>query len=130
MRKLNCEWIELPVGIALIALVIYIVITPDEVFDGVVTIGGLVAIVAGVAGIVRYSYFERRSGLSLLLSILAGGLCILAGTLIFLDFTLGVLSFTILAPIWFIVYCLSYLCDTENGRLHETDAPHCETPQD
>ena len=130
MRKLNCEWIELSIGIALIALVVYIIVTPDEIFDSVATVGGLVAIVAGVAGIARYAYFERRSGLSLLLSLLAGVLCILTGTLIFLDFALGVLAFTTLAPIWFVVYCLSYLCDTESERLQALNVRRQKTPQD
>ena len=128
MRKLNCEWIELPVGIALIALVIYIIVTPDEVFGSVITIGGLIAIIAGFTGIVRYAYFERRTGLSLLLSILAGVLCILTGGLIFLDYALGILAFTTLSPIWFVVYCLSYLYDTGDERLQATGTHRQKTP--
>ena len=129
MRKLNCEWIELPVGIALIALVIYVIVAPGEVFDSVIITCGLVAVIAGFIGIVRHTYFERRTGLSLLFSILAGILCILTGSLIFLDFALGVLAFTTLSPVWFAVYCLSYLCDTRTSRWPATGVRRHKTPR-
>lgn len=125
MRKLNCEWVELPAGIAFIVLAIYLIAAPDAVFGDLSAVGGPMAIAGGVLYIARYLYFEQRTGLSLLLSLFAGILCIIAGTLILLDFPLGVLAFTILAPIWFIAYCLSYLFRDE--RLTATDVQQHET---
>ncbi|MDL2214096.1 DUF308 domain-containing protein [Clostridia bacterium OttesenSCG-928-O13] len=108
-QKSNFGWLELILGILLIALGIYTFTAPTTALTSVVILYGIMAIVTGIADIVIYVKLERRTGFGPTLSLVAGIFSILAGFLILFNPGAGTWAVAILFPIWFIAHCISRL---------------------
>ena len=115
-RRSGFGWLELAVGILLIALGILTLAKPDMALTGLVFAYGLAAVVMGVADIILYVQVERYTGFSAVLSLIAGILSVMSGIMLVVYPRTGVLVLTILFPIWFIAHCISRLTQLDHIR--------------
>ena len=116
-QKSKFGWLELILGILLIALGVYAFANPGTALGGAVMVYGFLAIITGIADIVLYVKLERRTGFGPTLSLVAGILSIIAGILILFNPGAGQLMFTIFFPIWFIAHSVSRLMNAGYTRL-------------
>ena len=109
-RRSGFGWLELVVGMVLIALGIWGFADPGRALTGLAVAFGLAAVAMGVADILLYIQVERFIGLGPELSLAAGILSVMSGIMLLAYPKAGVLALTLLFPIWFIAHCISRLC--------------------
>ena len=108
-RRSGFGWVELILGIALIALGVLALANPDLALNGMVIAYGIAAVVMGVADILLYIRVERYTGLGPILSLISGILSVMSGVMLVVYPRTGALVLTVLFPIWFIAHCISRL---------------------
>ena len=108
-RRSGFGWLELVIGIALIALGVLAFAKPDLALTGLVFAYGIVAVIMGVADIILFIEVERYTGLGPTLSLISGILSVMSGLMLVVYPATGVLVLTVLFPIWFIAHCISRL---------------------
>lgn len=115
-RRSGFGWLELVLGILLIALGIWAFLEPDRALTGMAIAFGLAAVVMGVADILLYIQVERFTGLGPVLSLVAGIMSVMSGMMLLAYPKAGVLALTLLFPIWFIAHCSSRLSHLHHIR--------------
>ena len=108
-RRSGFGWLELAIGIILIALGVLAFVKPDLALTSLVFAYGAAAVVMGVADIILYIEVERYTGLGPILSLIAGILSVMSGVMLVVYPRTGVVVLTVLFPIWFIAHCISRL---------------------
>ena len=106
-RRSGFGWLELAIGILLLALGTLAFVRPDLALTGLVFAYGVAAIVMGVADILLYVQVERYTGFGPVLSLISGILSVMSGIMLVAYPRTGVLVLTVLFPIWFIAHCVS-----------------------
>lgn len=115
--KKRFGWIELILGILLIALGMYTFVNPGLGIASVVIFYGVTAIFTGIADIGIYIRLNRRTGFGPVISLVSGILSILAGIIIVSNPGAGQWVFAILFPIWFMAHCISRLASAGVTRV-------------
>ena len=108
-RHSGFGWLELVIGILLIALGILAFAKPDLALTSLVFAYGVAAAVMGVADIILFIQVERYTGFGPILSLISGVLSVMSGMMLLVYPGTGVLVLTVLFPIWFIAHCVSRL---------------------
>ena len=116
-RKSGFGWLELVIGIVLIALGIWAFARPDLALSGMVFAYGIAAVVMGVADLLLFIEVQRYTGLSPILSLISGVLSVMTGLMLVAYPATGALVLTFLFPIWFIAHCISRLTHLRLIRL-------------
>lgn len=115
-RRSGFGWLELAIGIILIALGVLAFAQPDLALTGLVFAYGVAAVVVGIADIILYIQVERYTGFGPILSLIAGILSVMSGIMLAVYPRTGVLVLTLLFPIWFIAHCISRLTQLNHIR--------------
>ena len=115
-RHSGYGWLELAIGILLIALGILAFVQPDLALNSLVSAYGVAAVAMGVADILLYIQVERYTGFGPILSLIAGILSVMSGVMLAVYPQTGVLVLTLLFPIWFIAHCVSRLTQLNHVR--------------
>ena len=108
-RRSGFGWVELILGIALIALGVLAFAKPDLALTGMVFVYGIAAVVMGAADIVLFINVQRCTGFGPTLSLISGILSVMSGVMLVVYPRTGALVLTVLFPIWFIAHCISRL---------------------
>ena len=108
-RRSGFGWVELILGIALIALGVLAFAKPDLALTGMVFVYGIAAVVMGAADIVLFINVQRYTGFGPTLSLISGILSVMSGVMLVVYPRTGALVLTVLFPIWFIAHCISRL---------------------
>lgn len=108
-RRSGFGWLELAIGMILIALGILALARPDLALTGLVFVYGIAAVVMGVADIILFIEMERYTGFGPMLSLISGVLSVMTGLMLVVYPGTGVLVLTVLFPIWFIAHVISRL---------------------
>ena len=116
-RRSGFGWIELIVGVALIAMGLFTFTRPQEALTGLVLFYGGVATVMGVVDIVFYVKTEEHMGFAPTISLISGILSLLAGLMLMLHPGAGRWAMIIFFPLWFIAHCISRLAGLSFTRL-------------
>ena len=116
-RRSGFGWLELAIGVILIALGILAFAQPDLALTGLAFAYGVAAVVMGAADIILYIQVERYTGLGPTLSLVAGILSVMSGVMLMVYPRTGILVLTVLFPIWFIAHCISHLAQLNHIRL-------------
>ena len=116
-RRSGFGWLELLLGVILIALGIGALAVPDLALTGMVLAYGFAAIIMGIADIVLYIEVERYTGFGPILSQISGILSVMAGIMLVAYPQTGALMLTLLFPIWFIAHCISRLSHLNHIRM-------------
>ncbi len=106
-RRSGFGWLELIIGILLIALGILAFAEPELALTSMVFVYGIAAVVMGVADILLFVSVERYTGFGPVLSLVSGILSVMSGIMLVAYPRTGVLVLTVLFPIWFIAHCIS-----------------------
>lgn len=103
------DWMELVEGILFVILGIYCFFNPGGMLTGAVVVGGIAAIVAGIADMLFYIRIDRHIGFGPTVSLVTGVLSVMTGfmLLVYPGAGLGIIS--ILFPLWFLMHCVSRL---------------------
>lgn len=110
MKKRNwIGWMELIVGILLLAGGIYTLMNPSASLTGLSFLYGCMAVFTGILDIVFYVQMDRRTGFGPVMALLTGILSILAGICLVFQPAIGTWVLVWMFPIWFIVHCVSQL---------------------
>lgn len=115
-RHSGYGWLELVIGILLIALGILAFAKPDLALTSLVFAYGVAAAVMGVADIILFIQVERYTGFGPILSLISGVLSVMSGMMLLVYPGTGVLVLTVLFPIWFIAHCVSRLTHLSHIR--------------
>ena len=108
-RRSGFGWLELIIGIVLIALGVLAFAKPDLALTGLVFAYGISAVIMGVADIILFIQVERYTGFGPMLSLISGVLSVMTGLMLVVYPGTGVLVLTVLFPIWFIAPGISRL---------------------
>ena len=108
-RRSGFGWLELAIGIILIALGILVFLKPDLALTGMVFAYGIAAVVMGIADIVLFIEFQRYTGFGPILALVSGVLSVMSGLMLVVYPGTGALVLTVLFPIWFIAHVVSRL---------------------
>ena len=108
-RRSGFGWLELAIGIILIALGILVFLKPDLALTGMVFAYGIAAVVMGIADIVLFIEFQRYTGFGPILALVSGVLSVMSGLMLVVYPSTGALVLTVLFPIWFIAHVVSRL---------------------
>ncbi len=108
-RRSGFGWVELILGIALIALGVLAFAKSDLALTGMVFVYGIAAVVMGAADIVLFINVQRYTGFGPTLSLISGILSVMSGVMLVVYPRTGALVLTVLFPIWFIAHCISRL---------------------
>lgn len=109
-------WLELVLGILLIALGIWAFVNPELALTSMVFAYGIAAVIMGVADIILYVQVERYTGLGPVISLISGILSVMSGIMLLVYPGAGVFVLTLLFPIWFIAHCISRLAHLHHIR--------------
>lgn len=115
-RRSGFGWLELAVGILLVALGILVFAKPELALTGFVYAYGAAAIIMGITDIVLYIQVERYTGLGPVLALVSGILSVMSGITLLVYPGVGALVLTLLLPIWFIAHCISRMTHLEPIR--------------
>lgn len=115
-RHSGFGWLELVIGVLLIALGILTFAKPELVLTSMVFVYGISAVVMGISDIILYIQVERYTGFGPTLSLVSGILSVMAGVMLVVYPRTGVLVLTVLFPIWFIAHCISRLAHLNHIR--------------
>lgn len=113
MKRSTLGWIEIILGILMVALGIYAFVRPVTAIMAIVVVYAIVAIITGIADFYIYYRLEKRGGFGSALMILSGILNIVVGILLMLNLNAGAWALSILFPIWFIVHCVARLANLD-----------------
>lgn len=102
-------WLELAVGILLVALGILVFLYPDAALNTMIIGYGLAALVTGISDLILFIQLERYIGFGPILALISGIFSVMAGAVLMLRPRAGVLVLTVLFPIWFVAHCISRL---------------------
>ena len=102
-------WMELIVGILLLAGGIYTLMRPGNSLVGISFLYGCLAVFTGALDILFYVNMERRTGFSPVLALVTGILDIIAGVILLFQPAVGAWVLVWVFPIWFIAHCISQL---------------------
>ena len=116
-RRSGFGWLELAIGIILIALGVLAFAKPDLALTSLVFAYGVAAVVMGVADIILYIEVERYTGFGPVLSLIAGILSVMSGVMLVVYPRTGVVVLNVLFPIWFIAHCIARLSHLYHIRL-------------
>ncbi|MCC8357139.1 MAG: DUF308 domain-containing protein [Oscillospiraceae bacterium] len=116
-RRSSLGWLELIVGIVLIALGLFTLFRPNKTITGAVVLYGIIAVVTGASDIAFYVKMERRTGFGPAVSLVTGILELLAGVLLVFHPGAGTTLIAIMFPLWFITHCLSKLSHLDIIRI-------------
>ncbi|MCD7920415.1 MAG: DUF308 domain-containing protein [Clostridiales bacterium] len=108
-RRSSFGWMELAIGILLIALGILAVCWPQGVLTGIVMIYGVIAVLTGIVDIVFYVRFDRFTGFGPIVSLISGVLSVMVGFMLLVYPDVGTRALSILFPLWFLAHCFSRL---------------------
>ena len=126
-RRSGFGWLELVVGILLIALGLLALIKPEVALTGMVFVYGVVAVIMGIADIALYIQVEHYTGFGPVVSLVSGILSVMSGMMLMVYPRAGALVLTLLFPIWFIAHCISRLTQLEEIRLFAGNSIHTIT---
>ncbi len=118
MRKSHLKWLELVVGILMILLGIYSLVSPSGMLTGITVVYGVFAVLTGIADIAFYVKMERRMGFGPSVALVTGILSLLAGILLLRNIGAGRWAMTLLFPLWFIAHCISRLSHLSLIRMY------------
>lgn len=110
-------WMELVIGILLVALGIFTFLRPGSALTGAVIFYGILATVTGIADIVFYIRMERYTGFGPAVSLVSGILSVMSGVMLLVYPRAGRWIFSLLFPIWFISHCISRLSHLDIIRI-------------
>lgn len=116
-RRSGLGWLELVIGIVLIALGVLAFAKPDLALTSLVFAYGIAAVVMGVADMILYIQVDRYTGFGPILSLISGILSVMSGVMLMVYPRTGFLVLTVLFPIWFIAHCISRLTHLNHIRL-------------
>ena len=116
-RRSGFGWLELLIGIGLIALGILAFAKPDFALTSLVFAYGIAAVVMGIADIVLYIQVEHYTGFGPVVSLVSGILSVMSGMMLLVYPRAGAMVLTLLFPIWFIAHCISRLAHLHMIRL-------------
>ena len=108
-RHSGFGWLELAVGILLVALGILVFLYPDATLNTMIIGYGLAALVTGISDLILFIQLERYTGFGPILALISGIFSVMAGAVLMLRPRAGVLVLTVLFPIWFVAHCISRL---------------------
>ncbi len=108
-RHSGFGWLELAVGILLVALGILVFLYPDAALNTMIIGYGLAALVTGISDLILFIQLERYIGFGPILALISGIFSVMAGAVLMLRPRAGVLVLTVLFPIWFVAHCISRL---------------------
>lgn len=108
-RHSGFGWLELAVGILLVALGILVFLYPDAALNTMIIGYGLAALVTGISDLILFIQLERYTGFGPILALISGIFSVMAGAVLMLRPRAGVLVLTVLFPIWFVAHCISRL---------------------
>lgn len=108
-RHSGFGWLELAVGILLVALGILVFLYPDAALNTMIIGYGLAALVTGISDLILFIQLERYTGFGPILALISGIFSVMAGAVLMLRPRAGVLVLTVLFPIWFAAHCISRL---------------------
>ena len=108
-KRSGFGWLELIIGILLILLGIFTLVSPGHALTGVIIIYGLLAVVTGIADIVFYVKMEQHTGFGPTVSLISGLLSVMAGVMLLVYPGAVKWILALLVPIWFIAHCISRL---------------------
>lgn len=117
-RRSGFGWLELVIGILLIALGVFTFANPGFALTGLAALFGAIAIVMGVADIVLYVRVERFTGFGPVVSLISGILSVMSGFMLLVYPNAGRWVLSLLFPIWFIAHCISRLSQLNTIRFH------------
>ncbi len=115
-RHSRFGWLELILGILLIALGVLTFVKPDIALTSMVFAYGIAAVIMGIADIILYIQVERFTGLGPVLSLISGILSVMSGIMLVVYPRTGVIVLTVLFPIWFIAHCIARLTHSNHIR--------------
>lgn len=81
-RHSRFGWLELILGILLIALGVLTFVKPDIALTSMVFAYGIAAVIMGIADIILYIQVERFTGLGPVLSLISGILSVMSGIML------------------------------------------------
>lgn len=110
-------WMELIVGILLIALGVLTFVRPDSILTGIVLLYGLIAILMGIEDILIYVRLEKYTGFGPALSLISGIMSVMCGIMLMAYPEAGKWAISLLFPVWFIAHCISRLAHLDRQRL-------------
>lgn len=116
-RRSGFGWLELVIGICLIALGVWIFARPDLALAGIAVAFGITAIAMGVADIILFIRMERFAGFGLILSLIAGILSVMSGIMLLAYPRISGAALSLLFPIWFVAHCISRLFHLPQVRM-------------
>ena len=96
-------------GLCLIVLGVFNLLSPRSVFTGVAVVYGVAAVITGICDIVIYIKEERFSGFGPVVSLVAGILSIMTGIALLAYPGIAEWIISLLFPLWFITHCVSRL---------------------
>lgn len=110
-------WVNLILGVLLIALSAVSFAKPVTFLTGLVVLYGLAAIITGIVDIVFYCRMERHIGFGPTVSLVSGILSVMTGFMLLVYPGAGRWALTLLFPLWFIAHCISRLSHLDFLRL-------------
>lgn len=113
MKRSTLGWVEIILGLLMIALGIYTMMNPTTALVAIVIVYAIVAIITGIADFVIYYRLEKRGGFGSAMMIISGILNIIVGILLLFNIGAGAWTLSILFPIWFIIHCIARLANID-----------------
>ena len=118
MRRTTWQnWLELMLGILLIAGGVYTLLQPGTALVGAAILYGALAVITGISDIALYIKLERRTGFAPVMALVTGILGLLAGLLLVFQPAAGAWALVWMFPVWFIAHCVSHLCRLQVLRI-------------
>ena len=105
-RRSGFGWLELIVGLALIALGVLTLLRPGLALTGLVAVYGAAALVMGIADIVLFVRLERFTGAGSAVALVTGILSVMCGVMLLVYPGAGVWVVALLFPVWFLAHCV------------------------
>ncbi len=108
-RHLRPNWIELVIGIFLIALGVFSFFSPDALLSVIITLYGIFAVITGIEDIVFYVKFTRFTGFGPMISLICGIVSVMCGIMLIAYPEAARWLLTLLFSLWIITHCASRL---------------------
>ena len=108
-KQFNIGWLGLAMGILLILLGVFVILSPVELMIWLVVLCGLVAIITGAADIILYVKMNQYTGFGPTVALVTGILAVMAGFMLVVHPGAGTWAVAVVFPIWIIAHCISRL---------------------